>query len=120
MFYIYSIGFGVPLFIYLIMNFMFKVKIPLVVNICIYGYSFTILAPILILCAIPNDLTESIFLIYAFLHSSVFLVYNMWSVIVQKSEKSKYVILGILMGFQCVIYLLLKFYFFGGVINKKN
>jgi hypothetical protein len=56
--YIYGFGFGVPILIFLIMNFIFKVKIPLIVNICTYGYSFTILAPILILCAIPNDVIK--------------------------------------------------------------
>jgi len=38
---------------------MFKVDVSYVLNICIYGYSFTVLAPIMILCIIPSEVTAN-------------------------------------------------------------
>lgn len=110
--FIFGIGFGVPLIIFLVGRFVFKIDYGYVLNLCLYGYSFVILIPILFLCMIPSNLAEFILLIYYTIHSSAFLLFNMWNLISEKAPKAKYVMLGILGGFQLILFFALKFYFF--------
>ena len=112
-FIIYGFGFGAPLILWLIMKFIFRIDIDLVTNLCIYGYSYTILIPILLICIIPFKLISTLALLYFLIHSCTFLFYNMYMVIQQKAQKSKYVVLGLLGGIQLLLFFFLKFYFFG-------
>ena len=112
-FIIYGFGFGAPFVLWLIMKFLFKIDIELITNICIYGYSYTILIPILLICIIPFKLISTLALLYFLIHSCTFLFYNMYLVIQQKAQKSKYVVLGLLGGIQLLLFFFLKFYFFG-------
>jgi len=112
-FIIYGFGFGAPFVLWLIMKFLFKIDIDLITNICIYGYSYTILIPILLICIIPFKLISTLALLYFLIHSCTFLFYNMYLVIQQKAQKSKYVVLGLLGGIQLLLFFFLKFYFFG-------
>ena len=112
-FIIYGFGFGAPFVLWLIMKFLFKIDIDLITNICIYGYSYTILIPILLVCIIPFKLISTLALLYFLIHSCTFLFYNMYLVIQQKAQKSKYVVLGLLGGIQLLLFFFLKFYFFG-------
>ena len=118
--FIYGFGFGVPLLIYLVSKFVFKIDIDFVSNLCVYGYSFVILIPVLFACIIPSDFLETIFLIYFLVHSSIFLFYNIYLLISEKAPKAKYAILGILGGFQLILFFSLKFYFFKNVSGRKN
>jgi len=118
--FIYGFGFGVPLLIYLVSKFGFKVDIDFVSNLCVYGYSFVILIPILFVCVVPSDFLETIFLIYYLVHSSIFLFYNVYLLISEKAPKAKYPILGILGGFQLILFFSLKFYFFKNVSGRIN
>ena len=118
--FIYGFGFGVPFLIYLVSKFAFKIEIDLVSNLCVYGYSFVILIPILFVCVIPSDFLETIFLIYYLVHSSIFLFYNVYLLISEKAPKAKYPILGILGGFQLILFFSLKFYFFKNVSGRIN
>ena len=112
-FIIYGFGFGAPFTLWLIMKFLFKIDIDLITNICIYGYSYTILIPILLICIIPFKLISTLALLYFLIHSCTFLFYNMYLVIQQKAQKSKYVVLGLLGGIQLLLFFFLKFHFFG-------
>ena len=112
-FIIYGFGFGAPFILWLIMKFLFKIDIDLITNICIYGYSYTILIPILLICIIPLKLISTLALLYFLIHSCTFLFYNMYLVIQQKAQKSKYIVLGLLGGIQLLLFFFLKFYFFG-------
>ena len=112
-FIIYGFGFGAPLILWLIMKFIFRIDIDLVTNLCIYGYSYTILIPILLICLIPFKLISTLALLYFLIHSCTFLFYNMFLVIQEKAQKSKYVVLGLLGGIQLLLFFFLKFYFFG-------
>ena len=112
-FIIYGFGFGAPLILWLIMKFIFRIDIDLLTNMCIYGYSYTILVPILLICILPFKLISTLALLYFLLHSCTFLFYNMYLVIQQKAQKSKYVVLGLLGGIQLLVFFFLKFYFFG-------
>ena len=112
-FIIYGFGFGAPILLWLIMKFIFRIDIDLITNICIYGYSYTILIPILLICIIPLKLISTLALLYFLIHSCTFLFHNMYLVIQQKAQKSKYVVLGLLGSIQLVLFFFLKFYFFG-------
>ena len=112
-FIIYGFGFGAPFILWLIMKFIFRIDIDLVTNMCIFGYSYSILIPILLICIIPFKLISTLALLYFLIHSCTFLFYNMYLVIQQKAQKSKYVVLGLLGGIQLLLFFFLKFYFFG-------
>ena len=112
-FIIYGFGFGAPFILWIIMKFIFRIDIDLVSNMCIYGYSYTILIPILLVCIIPFKLVATLALLYFLIHSCAFLFHNMYLFIQQKAPKSKYVVLGLLGGIQLLLFFFLKFYFFG-------
>ena len=112
-FIIYGFGFGAPIVLWIIMKFIFRIDIDLLTNLCIYGYSYTILIPILLLCIIPFKLVATLALLYFLIHSCTFLFHNMYLVIQQRAQKSKYVVLGLLGGIQLLLFFFLKFYFFG-------
>ena len=111
-FIIYGFGFGAPFLLWIISKFVFKIDIDLLTNMCIYGYSYTILVPILLVCIIPCKIISTLSLLYFLIHSCVFLFYNMYLIIQQKAPKAKCFILGLLGGTQFALFLLLKFYFF--------
>ena len=112
-FIIYGFGFGAPIVLWIIMKFIFRIDIDLLTNLCIYGYSYTILIPILLVCIIPFKLVATLALLYFLIHSCTFLFHNMYLVIQQRAQKSKYVVLGLLGGIQLLLFFFLKFYFFG-------
>jgi hypothetical protein len=112
-FIIYGFGFGAPIVLWIIMKFIFRIDIDLLTNLCIYGYSYTILIPILLVCIIPFKLVATLALLYFLIHSCTFLFHNMYLVIQQRAQKSKYIVLGLLGGIQLLLFFFLKFYFFG-------
>jgi len=111
-FIIYGFGFGAPFALWIISRFIFRIDIDIITNMCVYGYSYTILVPILILCIIPYKLVSTLALLYFLIHSCTFLFYNMYLIIQQKAPKAKFFVLGLLGGVQLTLFLLLKFYFF--------
>lgn len=111
-FIIYGFGFGAPFVLWIISKFIFRIDIGLITNMCVYGYSYAPLIPLILICIIPFKLVSTLALLYFLIHSCVFLFYNMYLIIQQKAPKAKYVILGLLGGFQFILFLLLKFYFF--------
>lgn len=110
-FIIYGFGFGAPFLLWIISK-VFKTDIDLITHMCVYGYSYVILIPILLLCIIPFKLISTLALLYFLIHSCTFLLYNMFLIVQQKNPGAKYIILGLLGGVQILLFLLLKFYFF--------
>ena len=115
---LYCFGFGFPLVMYLCMRF-FKVEMKYVSLICLYGYSLTCFIPVLILCASGFAWIQWILLLYGIANSTVFVLINIWNTIRILDEKKKYILLGIFCGGQFILFLILKFYFFGS-FNSKN
>ena len=111
-FIIYGFGFGAPLILWIISKFIFKIDIDLITNMCVYGYSYAILIPVLLICIVPFKLVSTLSLLYFLIHSCAFLFYNMILIIQNKAPKSRFVVIGLIGGIQFVLFLLLKFYFF--------
>ena len=111
-FIIYGFGFGAPFVLWIISRFVFRIDIDLITIMCVYGYSYTILIPILLICIIPFKFIATLALLYFLIHSCTFLFYNLYLMIQEKAPKAKYIVLGLLGGVQFLLFLLLKFYFF--------
>lgn len=109
---LYSFGFGFPFALWLCMK-IFKVEMKYVSLICLYGYSLCCLIPVLILCSAGFRWIQWIFLTYGIANSSAFFLINLWDKIRDLEEKNKYIFLGIFTGGQFILFLILKFYFFG-------
>ena len=97
----------------------FKVEMKYVSLICLYGYSLTCFIPVLILCASGFAWIQWILLLYGIANSTVFVLINIWNTIRILDEKKKYILLGIFCGGQFILFLILKFYFFGSFNNKN-
>jgi len=117
-FYIYGFGFGLPILLSFMMK-IFSTDISSVLIVCYYGYSFTIFAPTVLLSIINVEIAKWIFLGYAIAHSTAFLITNLWKELSKYVEKSRYIILGIIVLVQVILLFALKFYFFGSYIDKK-
>ena len=109
---LYSFGFGFPLVLWLCMKF-FNISMKYVSLICLYGYSLFCLIPVLIICSTGFGWIQWIFLTYAIVNSTAFVLINLWSKIRTLEDKNKYIFLGIFIGGQLILFLILKFYFFG-------
>ena len=109
---LYSFGFGFPFVLWITMK-IFKIDMKYVSLICLYGYSLCCLIPVLILCATGFGWIQWIFLAYGILNSTAFILINIWFLIRDMEKRNKYTFLGILCGGQFILFLILKFYFFG-------
>lgn len=116
--YFYGVGFGLPIVIFILIKYLFGVDFKLINSICVYGYSFTILIPLLFICIAPYNIVEYIALGYGLLSSTVFLVYNIYKLIEDQAKSSKYIILALIVGFQVILYFVLKFYFFTKITKE--
>ena len=114
---IYFIGFGVPILIALLSK-IFGGKASIARIICLYGYSYTIFLPITIICSIPSQLLQWIFLGYAILSSSSLIIMSISKSISEIPKGKKIAIIIIIIIFQLIIFGVLKFYFFKH-LNKK-
>lgn len=114
---LYSFGFGFPLALWLCMK-VFKLEMKYVSLVCLYGYSLTCFIPVLILCSSGFGWIQWILLTYGIANSTVFIIINLWNLINSLEEKKKYIFIGIVSGGQFILFLILKFYFFGSFKAK--
>ena len=115
---LYCFGFGFPLVMWLYMKIL-KIEMKYVSLVCLYGYSLTCFIPVLILCASGFSFVQWILLIYGICNSSLFVLINIYNYIRSLDEKRKYTFFGIFCGGQFILFLILKFYFFGSFNNKN-
>ena len=113
----YFVGFGVPLLIS-VLNKIFGAKISVAPVICIYGYSYTIFLPIIIVCSIPNNLLQWILLAYGIFSSTSLIIMNLSKALASMDKGKKIVIIIIILIFQVIIFFMLKLYFFKH-LNKE-
>jgi hypothetical protein len=116
---LYSFGFGFPFALWLTMK-IFKIDMRYVSLICLYGYSLCCLIPVLILCSTGFGWIQWIFLTYGILNSTAFILINLWNHIRELENRNKYIFLGILCGGQFILFLILKFYFFGSFKSTET
>lgn len=116
---LYSFGFGFPFALWLCMK-IFKVEMKYVSLICLYGYSLCCLIPVLILCSTGFGWIQWLFLIYGIGNSTAFVLINLWDKIKTLEEKNRYIFLGIFVGGQFILFLILKFYFFGSFKSNSK
>ena len=108
---IYSVGFGLPILISLLMK-IFGVSLGIVHVICTYGYSFSIFLPISIIYVIQVNALQWIALLYAVFSSTSLLVVNYYKLMGEFSRKKKFLIIGIVLLAQIGLLLFFKLYFF--------
>ena len=95
---IYGIGFCLPLIVKALMQ-IFGSETSFALVICIYAYSFSVYAPIFILC-IPFEELQWILLFYGVLSSTCFLLLNFWKELSKYVDNKKYFILVVIGIFQ--------------------
>ena len=108
---IYSVGFGLPILIALLMK-IFGVSLGIVHVICTYGYSFSIFLPISIICVIQVNALQWIALLYAVFSSTSLLVVNYYKLMGEFSKNKKFLIIGIVLFAQFGLLLFFKLFFF--------
>ena len=99
---------------------IFKNEMKYVSLICLYGYSLTCFIPVLILCACGFAWVQWLLLLYGIANSTAFVMLNLWNHIRSIEEKKKYIFLGIFGAGQFILFLILKFYFFGSFKSNSN
>ena len=116
---LYFFGFGFPFVMWLCLR-IFKNEMKYVSLICLYGYSLTCFIPVLILCACGFAWVQWLLLLYGIANSTAFVMLNLWNHIRSIEEKKKYIFLGIFGAGQFILFLILKFYFFGSFKSNSN
>ena len=116
---LYFFGFGFPFVMWLCLR-IFKNEMKYVSLICLYGYSLTCFIPVLILCACGFAWVQWLLLLYGIANSTAFVMLNLWNHIRSIEEKKKYIFLGIFGTGQFILFLILKFYFFGSFKSNSN
>ena len=115
---IYGIGFVLPLIVKALMQ-VFGSETSFVLVLCIYAYSFTVYAPIFILC-IPYEKLQWILLFYAVLSSTCFLLLNFWTELSKYVDNRKYFILAVIGIFQLSLFFVFKLQFFAHIKETMN
>ena len=115
---IYGIGFCLPLIVKALM-YVFGSETGFVLVLCIYAYSFTIYAPIFILC-IPFENLQWVLLFFGVLSSSCFLLINFWTELSKYVDNRKYFILVVIGIFQLSLFFVFKLEFFAHIKETIN
>ena len=119
---IYCIGFGVPIFLSLLSK-LFGAKIDIAPVICVYGYSYTVFLPIIVVCSIPNQLLQWILLAYAIFSSTSLIIMNISRSFTSVTKGKKLAVIIIICVFQIIIFFVIKLYFLKHInkeLDKEN
>mmetsp|Transcript_60023 Transcript_60023/g.90478 ORF Transcript_60023/g.90478 Transcript_60023/m.90478 type:complete len:150 (-) Transcript_60023:29-478(-) len=95
---VYIYGFGFPLIFWAILKCL-RVEISFMETLCIFGYTCGILIPISLLCTIPNEPLQWLFLMLGMLLQMSTLVTNYWTKMKTMERKNQYLILGVIVFF---------------------
>ena len=79
---------------------------------CIYGYSYTIFVPVVLLCASGYVISQWIFLAYGCFQSTSFILVNYWREMGKFVDKLRLIIILLIIGCQLGLFFILKLYFF--------
>ena len=101
----------------------FGAKNSYITALCIYGYSYSVFIPVILLCASGYVFTQWIVLSYGFLQSTSFIIVNYWRELGKYVDKLRLIIILLIIGCQCGLVFTLKLYFFQQFeeeINNNN
>ena len=116
---IYSIGFLTPFVMVIIMR-CFGAKNSYITALCIYGYSYSIFVPVVLLCSIGHVVSQWIFLIYGVFQSTSFIIVNYWRELGKYVDKLRVIIILLIICCQMGLFFTFKLYFFQEFENEIN
>lgn len=90
----------------------FGAKNSYITALCIYGYSYSIFIPVIILCSSGYVVTQWIVLSYGVFQSSSFILVNYWRELGKYVDKLRLIIILLIIGCQMALFFILKLYFF--------
>ena len=116
---IYGIGFMTPFIMVLIMR-CFGAKNSYITALCIYGYSYSIFIPVIIICSIGYITAQWIVLSYGVFQSTSFIIVNYWKELGKYVDKLRLIIIILIIFCQMGLFFTLKFYFFQHFEEEVN
>ena len=90
----------------------FGAKNSYITALCIYGYSYSIFIPVILLCASGYAVTQWIVLSYAVFQSTSFIIVNYWRELGKYVDKLRVIIILLIICCQMALFFILKLYFF--------
>lgn len=94
-----------------------------IITLCIYGYSYSVFIPVILLCSSGYVVMQWIVLSYGFLQSTSFIIVNYWRELGKYVDKLRIIIILLIIGCQGILVFTLKLYFFKKFeeeINNNN
>jgi len=114
---IYGFGIAVPLIFTFLLR-LFGSKVNYVDTLCIYGYSYFVLVPALIISVIPITILQWIALMAALGSSTWFLLNNYSHEMKKYVGNQRYILLAVLAGSQVVLFLVFRLKFFADIYGS--
>lgn len=105
----YLLGFGFPIILTFMLG-LFGVNCTYIQNICIYGYSVTIVIICVLLCSINSCLLHIILLGYAFVTRALFIMNN-FNAGYQIPLAKKTLMMGLIIGENALQFFVVRFFF---------
>ena len=90
----------------------FGAKNSYITALCIYGYSYSIFIPVIILCSSGFAVTQWVVLSYGLFQSTSFILVNYWRELGKYVDKLRIIIILLIIGCQLILFFILKLYFF--------
>ena len=116
---IYGIGFMTPFIMVLIMR-CFGAKNSYITALCIYGYSYSIFIPVILLCSSGYVVAQWVVLTYAIFQSTSFIIVNYWKELGKYVDKLRVIIILLIIVCQMGLFFTLKLYFFQQFEEEVN
>ena len=98
----------------------FGAKNSYITALCVYGYSYTVFIPVILLCASGYVVTQWIVLSYGFLQSTSFIIVNYWRELGKYVDKLRVIIILLIIACQAGLVFTLKLYFFQKFEEEVN
>ena len=87
---------------------------------CIYGYSYSIFIPVILLCSSGYAAAQWIVLSYGVFQSTSFIIVNYWRELGKYVDKLRLIIIILIIVFQMGLFFTLKLYFFQKFEEEVN
>lgn len=98
----------------------FGAKNSYITALCIYGYSYSIFIPVIIVCSVGYVSTQWIVLLYGVFQSTSFIIVNYWKELGKYVDKLRIIIIIMVIFCQMALFFTLKLYFFQKFEEEVN